>query len=296
MAKTKITISDNFGSKTMQFGENFRFQLKILVAFIIVFLLVLFFALFRLNNDKKNLKTTNATLMAQIEKLEKQNQNLIIQANQMREQTTLDIANEGPDGDESDAQIAQYFSERLAQRNKSNAKTISANDNTYKLMFQYIPNRYPIKNRGITDNYGMRTHPIAGVKRMHHGIDLRASVGTPVIATADGFVDFAGESGNGYGILVRITHNYGFSTRYGHLSSVSVAPGMWVSKGTIIGYTGNTGYSTGPHLHYEVRFLGMTLDPLNFMLWDSSNLNIWSVEPNVSWYEINRILQSGAQK
>ena len=234
--------------------------------------------------------------MAHIEKLEKQNKALILQTSELPQQTNIDMANEGPDGDEQDAQIAQYFSERLAERNKANSKAINASDNTYKLMFQYIPNRYPIKNRGVTDMFGMRTHPIAGVRRMHHGIDLRASVGTPVIATADGFVDFAGESGNGYGILVRITHNYGFSTRYAHLSSAVVSPGMWVSKGTIIGYSGNTGYSTGPHLHYEVRFLGVTLDPMNFMLWDSSNLNIWSVEPNVSWYEINRVLQNEAQK
>ena len=105
-------------------------------------------------------------------------------------------------------------------------------------------------------------------------------------ATADGVVEYAAASGTGYGYLVIISHNFGFSTRYAHLSNYDVVKvGQFVKKGDLIGYSGNTGRSTGPHLHYEVRFLQRTIDPANFIAWDGKDSfdDIFQNERKVPW-------------
>lgn len=103
----------------------------------------------------------------------------------------------------------------------------------------------------ITSAFGWRTHPISGTKRFHSGTDLGAPLGTPVLAAFPGQVDTAGYMG-GYGLAILLQHQKGqLATRYAHLSKIYVQPGQWVSQGTIIGLVGNTGNSTGPHLHFE---------------------------------------------
>ena len=100
--------------------------------------------------------------------------------------------------------------------------------------------------------------------RMHRGIDLAAPKGTPILATADGVVTFAGTFSS-YGKLVKIKHDFGYETRYGHLSKIRVKKGQRVSRGESIGGMGNTGRSTGTHLHYELRYKGKALNPMNYI-------------------------------
>lgn len=111
--------------------------------------------------------------------------------------------------------------------------------------------------------FGYRMDPFNGQREFHPGIDISAPLGSKVTAAADGTVFFARRK-LGYGKLVRIRHRFGISTRYGHLDRFSVQSGQTVKKGDIIGYVGSTGRSTGPHLHYEVRFNGQPLNPLRF--------------------------------
>ncbi len=99
---------------------------------------------------------------------------------------------------------------------------------------------------------------------MHEGIDMAGSTGSPVYSTGDGTVVHAGWE-NGYGNLVRIRHAFGLETRYGHLSKIRVSVGQKVSRGDRIGDMGNTGRSTGPHLHYEVRTNGNAVNPMTFI-------------------------------
>lgn len=107
----------------------------------------------------------------------------------------------------------------------------------------------------ITSAFGWRTHPIAGVQRQHEGTDIGAPMGTPVLAAYEGQVAMADWAG-GYGLMVTLRHVDGTQeSRYAHLSEVYVQPGEWVEKGTVIGRVGSTGYSTGPHLHFEWRHL-----------------------------------------
>jgi murein DD-endopeptidase MepM/ murein hydrolase activator NlpD len=117
----------------------------------------------------------------------------------------------------------------------------------------------PVAGR-ITSGFGARRHPILGFTRMHAGIDFAAAYGSPIYATADGVVAFAGRHG-GHGNFVRLMHGGGMGTGYGHMSRIAVSPGARVRQGQVIGYVGSTGLSTGPHLHYELYRNGRAVNP-----------------------------------
>jgi murein DD-endopeptidase MepM/ murein hydrolase activator NlpD len=116
----------------------------------------------------------------------------------------------------------------------------------------------------MTSPFGMRKHPIFRRMAIHTGIDLRGDTGEPVRATATGKVTIAGRQG-GYGNMVEISHGNGLATRFGHLSSIGVKVGQVVRIGEIVGNIGSTGFSTGPHLHYETRVNGQPVDPQKFL-------------------------------
>lgn len=140
--------------------------------------------------------------------------------------------------------------------------------NQNRKMMPSIPAIKPV-NGIILNGFGMRVHPVLKYRRMHEGIDLRADVGTEVYATADGVVTYTGRKGS-YGNLVEIDHGYGFVTRYAHLSGFAknVRPGTKVVRGQKVAYSGNSGLSTGPHLHYEVHKNNKPVDPLTFLIAD----------------------------
>jgi murein DD-endopeptidase MepM/ murein hydrolase activator NlpD len=120
-------------------------------------------------------------------------------------------------------------------------------------------------NGWVTSKFGYRRSPFSRSSRMHHGLDIAASFGTPVRAPAEGIVSYVGYEG-GYGKLVSIDHGYGVVTRYGHNAQIHVKVGQKVKRGDKIASVGNTGRSTGPHLHYEVRVNGVPVDPSKYIL------------------------------
>lgn len=126
------------------------------------------------------------------------------------------------------------------------------------------PSVAPVKGI-ITSGFGMRRDPVNGRPSFHPAIDIGASPGFPVIATADGVVIKAGHSG-ALGNAVQLAHGYGFGTAYGHMSRVAVNPGQRIKRGEIVGYVGNTGRATGYHLHYEVHVDGEAVNPLPYIL------------------------------
>ena len=129
-----------------------------------------------------------------------------------------------------------------------------------------VPSDKPVKvNVEFTSGFGVRSDPFRASAAMHPGIDLAGSYGTPVYATADGTVLRAGWNNGGYGNLVEVDHGRGITTRYGHLSGITVAAGQHVTRGQQIGRMGSTGRSTGNHLHYEVRIDGRAVNPIPFM-------------------------------
>jgi murein DD-endopeptidase MepM/ murein hydrolase activator NlpD len=117
----------------------------------------------------------------------------------------------------------------------------------------------------ITDGFGRRKDPFTGRPAFHRGLDISARRGTPVRAPADGIVVFTGRNG-GLGRTVRISHDFGYTTVYGHLDKISVEAGDEVYRGQEVGLLGNSGRSTGPHLHYEVQLEGVAKNPLYYIL------------------------------
>jgi len=128
-----------------------------------------------------------------------------------------------------------------------------------------VPSRMPLDDTRLTSDFGMRTHPVLGGRRSHKGVDLSAPTGTPIYATADGYISKA-EWFSSYGKYVSIEHGANLQTRFAHMSDIAVTAGSRVKKGDIIGYVGSTGRSTGPHLHYEVRIDGKAVNPVPYMV------------------------------
>ncbi len=123
----------------------------------------------------------------------------------------------------------------------------------------------------LLSGFGMRVHPVLKYRRMHEGLDFRADVGTPVYATGNATVKITGRRST-YGLMVVLNHTQGFETRYAHLSGFAdgIRPGAEINRGDLIGYTGNTGMTQGPHLHYEIRIDGKPVDPMYYLISDTS--------------------------
>jgi murein DD-endopeptidase MepM/ murein hydrolase activator NlpD len=131
--------------------------------------------------------------------------------------------------------------------------------NLYRIAAEKVPLDFPLKSAyRFTSGFGMRWG------RMHEGTDMAAPYGTPVYATADGVVVHAGWQG-AYGRLIKIRHEFGIETRFAHLSQIRVKVGQRVSRGDRIGDMGNSGRSTGTHLHYEIRVNGKAMNPMKYI-------------------------------
>lgn len=130
-----------------------------------------------------------------------------------------------------------------------------------------LPAIQPVRNsdlKRVASGYGWRVDPIYKTKKMHWGLDFTADIGTEVYATADGVVEEVTVNSWGYGKEIVINHGFGFKTRFAHLSKFNVKKGQTIKRGEVIGYVGNSGKSTGPHLHYEVEQNGQKVNPIGF--------------------------------
>lgn len=156
-------------------------------------------------------------------------------------------------------------------------------------VMQLIPNGAPLRgNYRVTSEWGIRLNPVLHRRHLHTGMDFGLPVGTPIYAPADGVAHFVSNSYNGgYGTMVKLEHSFGFSTFYAHLSKIVVKKGDFVRRGQVIAYSGNSGRSTGPHLHYEIRYLGQVLDPRPFIEWTMRDYTkIFEKEKNVKWQSL----------
>ena len=134
----------------------------------------------------------------------------------------------------------------------------------YKDRLDHTPSIWSVKG-WLSCGFGMRSDPFTGYRTMHRGVDIANHIGTPVVATADGVVKQIGKVGN-MGRMITIDHGYGFVSRYGHLSKFQVKKGQKVKRGEVIALMGNSGKTTGPHLHYEVWRNGQAKNPMNYIL------------------------------
>ena len=277
-----ITITDLNGSKNFVLGDVIkRIALYIVLVFVLIGSLTTFYIRYLL-------ETTNEAqeLMSDL-----QRQNSMIneakQASQLELERLEDKISELGEQYGVDLNVSlenPTFVQDIEKIMLSVAET--------KALFDGIPNGDPTGGQGrISDHYGYRTHPVLHHRQMHAGLDFAMPIGTPIYATANGVVLSAGIQ-PGYGHMVEIRHNFGFGTRYGHLNGkYLVKQGDFVRKGDIIAYSGNSGLSTGPHLHYEIRFISKPLNPINFVNWKQENYkDIFQKEGQVQWQSLVKLL------
>ena len=165
----------------------------------------------------------------------------------------------------------ELIEKKLASQSKSFDQVFDLTKEKQK-MIKSIPSIQPVSNRDLTriaSGFGLRMHPIYKILKMHKGMDFTAPIGTEIYATGDGVVEKVGWVG-GYGKTIMINHGFGYKTRYAHCSKYKCRKGQKVKRGDLIGFVGNTGQSTGPHLHYEVFKNKKQINPVNFFFNDLS--------------------------
>ena len=153
-----------------------------------------------------------------------------------------------------------------AARQEQSLQELTAYFQDQKSLLASVPSTWPARG-WVTSDFGQRLDPYTSERVMHTGIDIATEHGKPVYAPSDGTVVFAGPEG-GYGNVIVIDHGYGIKTRFGHLSQILIKAGERVKRGQQVAAVGNTGRSTGPHLHYEVRVNGIAQNPRKFILED----------------------------
>ncbi len=168
----------------------------------------------------------------------------------------------------SDVRISQLVIDidrltRLAKLEHLSFSKLDKSIKSHEGKIEATPSIRPVTSGHISDYFGYRIDPFTHHRRFHYGLDLSTSRGTPIHATADGIVNYAKRNG-GYGNMVSINHGYGFETLYGHMSKIEVKRGQHVKRGQEIGLVGNTGRSTGSHVHYEVHINGKPVNPINY--------------------------------
>ncbi len=161
--------------------------------------------------------------------------------------------------------LEEHISDALSEQTSKRLTELSELD--IRLLMHRIPSGLPSSFKMITDGFGWRTHPLTKKRSFHEGLDFSCDVGTRVHTTADGVVESAGWDASGYGLKIIINHGYGFKTVYAHLHKLLVEKGQVVMRGDDIALSGNSGASSGAHLHYEVHYLGNKLNPRQFADW-----------------------------
>ncbi len=157
--------------------------------------------------------------------------------------------------------------ERRLNAQRLSFKELMALAKDKEKMLASIPAIQPVRNdelKRMASGYGWRVDPVYKTRRMHHGMDFTANIGTEVFVTGDGVIEATERNGWGYGNCIVVNHGFGYKTRYAHLSAFKITVGQKVKRGDLIGLVGSTGKSTGPHLHYEVEKNGEKVNPIHY--------------------------------
>jgi len=284
-----ITINDDNGVKQFNIHQIVKKAIIYIVLFLAFIALVAIGTILYLNSsvdviEEKRLNMQNAYTL-----LKEKNQELddIMKNTQLALIDKKKELNEVSDSlSEIETLIGMSPVPDMSLQERVNATKLSSQH--MATLMQFIPNGSPIKYKGITSKFGYRIHPTLKSRELHRGIDLKAKMNTPVYATADGIVEWAGvHKKSGFGKLIILQHNYGFRGYYGHLNKIVIKSGKFVKKGDLIAYTGNSGMSSGPHLHYEIRFIHRAVNPIAFVKWNVKNYNdIFEKEKKIPWQSL----------
>lgn len=288
-------ITDSKGTKSINVNMIFKQIVLYIIVFVIAFNVFAFVSVSAINQEIKDINKNNHYITQQFKSMQNQNNALNKEITHKKEEIML--VGEKIDDLESVVGVNKDEEDDYSITDRINLASVTALQKSFVMKF--IPNGLPIKNYSrISAPFGKRLHPILHIWHVHIGLDLAAPIGTEVYASADGVVDWANSGHNGgYGKLVKISHSFGFMTYYAHLDKLAVSKGQFIKKGQLIAYSGNTGYSTGPHLHYEVRFLGQPINPLSFVKWNMSDFDyIFSSERKIAWQSLLAIINSLMEK
>ena len=221
------------------------------------------------------LRTEKEALKSQYSQLEQ-----IAQENELQAQSLSSLAGEVSslyglkpdpafqDDDPASASLQQFYALRMTAMTGAASVGIGMGETRDASTRDWMrlaaaPTLWPVQGR-ITGSFGERIDPFSGEGAFHRGVDISSNIGTRIIAPADGIVRFA-DFMNGYGRAVMIDHGNGITTLYGHMSGFAVSPGQMVHRGDTIGYVGQSGRATGPHLHYEVRIFNTPVNPQKYL-------------------------------
>ena len=280
-----ITVSDIDSTKSYNLNKIIKKIILYIVLIAIFVISISFWIISQLNNEVQTLDTQSKVLQIQNKQYNLQIKDKIKDIEALGD-TLKDIEDIlGVKGDDEASLITRVTLAKLTSAQKM-------------YMLQTIPNGKPLKNITVTAAFGWRKHPITKKKSFHNGIDLRAKRKTEVYSTADGVVRYSlrRNSGN-YGRMIIISHNFGFETLYAHLDIVNVKVGDVVKKGQVIAKSGNSGRSSGPHLHYEVRYASKVLNPYYFIKWDMVNYEkIFEKQRRVEWESLIQMINNQHQK
>ena len=291
-----ITISDINKTKSYSISQLMK-KIGIFVAiFIILIISISFWSIGFLNDKYNTLKETNSQQILILEKKKKalEEQNLKHSKQIQEKIKSINELSDKLEDIEEIVGIKPTDDESLIQR--VTLLKITSSQKTY--MLQSIPNGYPLKHTSVTAKFGYRIHPITKKRKFHKGIDLKAKINTRVFATADGVIRFVDKRGkSNFGKTVIIAHNFGFETIYAHLNKPLVKQGDIIKKGQLIALSGNTGRSTGPHLHYEVRWASKLMNPIYFMKWGIENYeNIFKQTRGIKWESLINLMNSQSKR
>ncbi len=296
-----ITVSDIHGVKQYTLHQI----IKVFVVWVVLAVVIIFaigaLVVNSLSDEVEDLNTLTQGLVETKKELEMKN--TALQTDILRKSETLESMNEHlseiekivglePDIESAFGDRANSAKNKMVEKVQQTRLTVAQ----LSILNRSIPNGNPLKiYKKITDKFGYRIHPITKKRQFHAGIDLSAASGTAIYAPADGVVEYAKGKGT-YGKYLLLDHPFGFKTAYGHLSRFAVKKGDYISKGDIIGYVGNTGRSTGPHLHFEIRYLNKWLNPQKFLNWSSSTyINIMATQSAVNWVALMNQIKSRLQ-
>jgi murein DD-endopeptidase MepM/ murein hydrolase activator NlpD len=278
-----ITITTVKGTKHYTFHEIFKFIAFALIALIVFSFGTGYFYISYLRTKVNEINIQKKILSAELKdktsKLKKLNDEILHLNNSvLNKQVELEKLNSKLDDLETKMGLKGdvLF---------SNIDVSSLTKEEINKMLMLFPSGKPVKNIIISSKFGWRIHPILKKREFHPGIDIKGRGLIPVHATANGVVLGAGLNPYGYGYVVKMANVYGFTTLYAHLrKNLKVKTGQFVKKGQIIGYMGNSGLSTGQHLHYEIRYNDKPLNPVNFVYWNGMNFfKIFKKEKGVPW-------------
>lgn len=268
--KIYITISDIYKTRHFtisQLIKKYILYLGGLITFIIMVLVIATSILGRKVEEYSHYKEENAKLNREIETKEFVLSDV---SRKLDEVERITLINET-------LELSEVTPDKMLE-------TIKLTQNERTRLMSIVPSGQPIKGAiNYTSPFGERRHPTTGERSFHTGLDYGAPIGTEVIATSSGVVEYAGVSG-AYGRMIILNHGSGFKTVYAHLNEIKVDVGDFVSSKDIIAKSGNTGRSTGPHLHYEVQHLNRRLNPRNFAEWGDKNYeSIFQKEGSIKW-------------